>query len=209
MDLMNDAGPPGASTNGFNENLSLFQQGKCGMWIDATVAASFVTNPNDSTVADRSDSRWRPTTGWASAATGSGPGRWHPGRHPEGHGRGQEVHRVGDLARSTRAGRIEGRLGQRAAGHPDLALREPGLPEGGAVREDDARPHQRRRPDASRPSTPCPTPVSSSSRFRSSRASRRLVGQEFSAALAGQQTAAEALEKAQALTVDEMEAAGY
>ncbi|MEP3037053.1 MAG: sugar ABC transporter substrate-binding protein, partial [Pseudoruegeria sp.] len=53
MDLMNNYGPPGASTNGFNENLSLFQQGKCGMWIDATVAASFVTNPKDSTVADQ------------------------------------------------------------------------------------------------------------------------------------------------------------
>jgi sorbitol/mannitol transport system substrate-binding protein len=51
--LMNDAGPPGASSNGFNENLSLFQTGKCGMWIDATVAASFVTNPNESTVADK------------------------------------------------------------------------------------------------------------------------------------------------------------
>lgn len=35
------------------------------------------------------------------------------------------------------------------------------------------------------------------------------TGQEFSAALAGQQTAEEALEKAQALTADEMEAAGY
>ncbi|EAQ04837.1 probable sorbitol-binding periplasmic protein [Pseudooceanicola batsensis HTCC2597] len=53
LDLMNDAGPPGASSNGFNENLSLFQQGKCGMWIDATVAASFVTDPDDSTVADK------------------------------------------------------------------------------------------------------------------------------------------------------------
>jgi sorbitol/mannitol transport system substrate-binding protein len=51
--LMNDAGPPGASSNGFNENLALFQTGKCGMWIDATVAASFVTNPKDSTVADK------------------------------------------------------------------------------------------------------------------------------------------------------------
>jgi sorbitol/mannitol transport system substrate-binding protein len=50
---MNDAGPPGASSNGFNENLALFQTGKCGMWIDATVAASFVTNPADSTVADQ------------------------------------------------------------------------------------------------------------------------------------------------------------
>ena len=53
LDLMNDAGPPGASSNGFNENLALFQSGKCGMWIDATVAASFVTNANDSTVADK------------------------------------------------------------------------------------------------------------------------------------------------------------
>ena len=53
LDLMNNYGPPGASSNGFNENLALFQQGKCGMWIDATVAASFVTNPKDSTVADK------------------------------------------------------------------------------------------------------------------------------------------------------------
>ncbi|MDH6231188.1 sorbitol/mannitol transport system substrate-binding protein [Mesorhizobium soli] len=52
-DLMKDAGPSGASSNGFNENLTLFQQGKCGMWIDATVAASFVSNPKDSTVADK------------------------------------------------------------------------------------------------------------------------------------------------------------
>ena len=52
LDLMKDAGPPGASSNGFNENLALFQSGKCGMWIDATVAASFVTNPTDSKVAD-------------------------------------------------------------------------------------------------------------------------------------------------------------
>ena len=49
---MHNYGPPGASSNGFNENLALFQQGKCGMWIDATVAASFVTNPKDSKVAD-------------------------------------------------------------------------------------------------------------------------------------------------------------
>ena len=51
--MMTDSGPAGYATNGFNENLSLFQQGKCGMWIDATVAASFVTNPNDSSVADK------------------------------------------------------------------------------------------------------------------------------------------------------------
>ncbi len=53
LKLMADAGPPGASSNGFNENLALFNSGKCGMWIDATVAASFVTNPKDSSVADK------------------------------------------------------------------------------------------------------------------------------------------------------------
>ncbi len=53
VDLMKADGPSGASSNGFNENLTLFQQGKCGMWIDATVAGSFVTDPKSSTVADK------------------------------------------------------------------------------------------------------------------------------------------------------------
>ncbi|PXA90865.1 sugar ABC transporter substrate-binding protein [Nostoc sp. 3335mG] len=63
LSLMADAGPSGASSNGFNENLTLFQQGKCGMWIDATVAASFVTNPDDSTVADKVGFAQAPDTG--------------------------------------------------------------------------------------------------------------------------------------------------
>jgi sorbitol/mannitol transport system substrate-binding protein len=52
LDLMKKDGPPGASSNGFNENLALFQGGKCGMWIDATVAASFVSDPKESKVAN-------------------------------------------------------------------------------------------------------------------------------------------------------------
>src|SRR5271169_838363 len=52
VDLMKNYGPPGASSNGFNENLALFDSGKCGMWIDATVAASFVSDPKQSRVAD-------------------------------------------------------------------------------------------------------------------------------------------------------------
>lgn len=63
LDLMKDAGPTGASSNGFNENLALFQSGKCGMWIDATVAASFVTNPKESKVADKVDFALAPDTG--------------------------------------------------------------------------------------------------------------------------------------------------
>jgi sorbitol/mannitol transport system substrate-binding protein len=63
IDLMKDAGPPGASSNGFNENLALFNAGKCGMWIDATVAASFVTNPKESKVADKVGFALAPNTG--------------------------------------------------------------------------------------------------------------------------------------------------
>jgi len=68
VDLMNDAGPPGASSNGFNENLALFNSGKCAMWIDATVAASFVTNPNESSVADKVGFALAPNTGMGKNA---------------------------------------------------------------------------------------------------------------------------------------------
>ena len=63
VNLMKEAGPSGASSNGFNENLALFQQGKCGMWIDATVAASFVSDPQNSTVADKVGYALAPDTG--------------------------------------------------------------------------------------------------------------------------------------------------
>jgi sorbitol/mannitol transport system substrate-binding protein len=53
VDVMHESGPPGSSANGFNENLALFQTGKCGIWIDATVAGAFVTNEKDSEVADK------------------------------------------------------------------------------------------------------------------------------------------------------------
>jgi sorbitol/mannitol transport system substrate-binding protein len=50
--LLKADGPPGASANGFNENLALFNDGKCGMWIDATVAAGLIGG-KDSKVADK------------------------------------------------------------------------------------------------------------------------------------------------------------
>lgn len=53
VDLLKKYGPPGASSNSFNENLALFNEGKCGMWIDATIAASFVSDPKQSKVADK------------------------------------------------------------------------------------------------------------------------------------------------------------
>jgi sorbitol/mannitol transport system substrate-binding protein len=48
--LLTHYGPPGATSNNFNENLALFAGGSCAMWIDATVAAGILTNPNESVV---------------------------------------------------------------------------------------------------------------------------------------------------------------
>ncbi|APX92363.1 sugar ABC transporter substrate-binding protein [Halomonas sp. 1513] len=52
VDLMNNYGPPGASSNGFNENQALFSSGRCGMWIDATSAAGRIYDPRESDVAE-------------------------------------------------------------------------------------------------------------------------------------------------------------
>ena len=56
-------GPPGVSSNGFNETLSLFTSGHCGMWIDATSAAGTVYDKKQSQVAD--------SVGFAALPTGS------------------------------------------------------------------------------------------------------------------------------------------
>ena len=53
VNLLTKYGPPGSSGNSFNEILALYNEGKCGMWIDATIAASFVTDPKQSKVHDK------------------------------------------------------------------------------------------------------------------------------------------------------------
>jgi sorbitol/mannitol transport system substrate-binding protein len=53
VDLMKAYGPPGASSNGFNENLTLFASGKAAMWIDATSGAGPLYDKAQSQVADK------------------------------------------------------------------------------------------------------------------------------------------------------------
>jgi sorbitol/mannitol transport system substrate-binding protein len=53
IDVMKADGPPGASSNGFNENLTLMTSGKAAMWIDATVAGGMLENPKESQVAGK------------------------------------------------------------------------------------------------------------------------------------------------------------
>jgi len=51
VDLLRKYGPPGAAANGYNENLALFMDGRCAIWVDATVAGGFVNRPKVSRVA--------------------------------------------------------------------------------------------------------------------------------------------------------------
>ena len=53
VDLMKKDGPPGATSNGFNENLTLMTSGKAAMWIDATVAGGMLENAKQSQVAGK------------------------------------------------------------------------------------------------------------------------------------------------------------
>jgi sorbitol/mannitol transport system substrate-binding protein len=207
LDLMEDAGPPGASTNGFNENLALFQQGKCGMWIDATVAASFVTNADDSTVADK--------VGFALA----------PDK-----GLGKRANWLWAWALGIPAGTQKEAAAKEfinwATSKDYLAL--VAEKEGWANVPPGSRTSLYENPEYSKvpfaqktlesinaadPNNPAVDPVPYVGvqfvAIPEFAGIGTQVGQEFSAALAGQQSAEEALEKAQALTADEMEAAGY
>ncbi|MGJ8547551.1 MAG: ABC transporter substrate-binding protein [Sulfitobacter sp.] len=207
VNLLGDAGPPGASGNGFNENLSLFQQGKCGMWIDATVAASFVTNPDDSTVADKVGYALAPNTGlgknsnwlwaWALAI-------------PAGTQKEAAAKQFIEWATSTSYIEL-------VAENEGWANVPPGarssLYENDNYKDIPFAKMTLKSILSADPNSPTVKPVpyvgvqfAAIPEF-SGIASQ--VGQEFSAALAGQQTVDEALEKAQALTLDEMEAAGY
>ena len=62
-DILKQDGPPGVSSNGFNENLALFGSGHCGMWIDATVAGGMLFDKKQSQVSDK--------VGFAPMPTGS------------------------------------------------------------------------------------------------------------------------------------------
>lgn len=60
-DLLNDAGQPGATSTGFTEALTIMSTGKAAMWYDATVAAGFLNNPDDSDVVGKIGYAYAPT----------------------------------------------------------------------------------------------------------------------------------------------------
>ncbi len=208
VNLMNDYGPDGYATNGFNENLSLFQQGLCGMWIDATVAASFVTNPNDSEVAD--------SVGFALAPNAEGVDRrsnwlwaWALAI-PAGTQQADEARQFIEWATSRDYIEL-------VAANEGWANVPPG-----ARSSLYANPNYQAVPfaqmtldsiNAADPTNPTVDPVPyvgiqfvAIPEFAGMATE---VSQEFSAAYAGQQSVEEALENAQAIATEVMEAAGY
>ena len=52
VSLLQDCGVPGAANNGFSESLTMMAQGQAAMWVDATVAAGFLTDPAQSQIVD-------------------------------------------------------------------------------------------------------------------------------------------------------------
>ncbi|MFP7570547.1 ABC transporter substrate-binding protein [Marivita sp. S2033] len=207
MDLMNNYGPPGASTNGFNENLSLFQQGKCGMWIDATVAASFVTNPEDSSVADKVGFALAPDNGLGKR--GNWLWAWSLAI-PAGSDATEEAKTFIAWATSKDYTAL-------VAENEGWANVPPGtrtsLYENPEYQKVPFAEMTLKSINSANPSEPSVDPVPYTGvqfvAIPEFAGIATQVGQEFSAALAGQQSVDEALEKAQALTTDEMEAAGY
>ena len=207
MDLMNNYGPPGASTNGFNENLSLFQQGKCGMWIDATVAASFVTNPTDSTVAEHVGFALAPDNGLGKR--GNWLWAWSLAI-PAGSDATEEAKKFVAWATSKEYTAL-------VAENEGWANVPPGTRTSLSENEENKKvPFAEitlNSINSADPTNPTVDPVPYTGvqfvAIPEFAGIATQVGQEFSAALAGQQSVEEALEKAQALTADEMEAAGY
>lgn len=204
--MMDESGPSGYATNGFNENLNLFNQGKCGMWIDATVAASFVTG-DGSTVADSVGFALAPDNGlgkrsnwlwaWALAIPA---------------GTQKEAAAKQFIEWATSKDYIE-----LVAANEGWANVPPGArtslyenPEYQAV------PFAQMTLDSILSADPNNSTVEPSPYVGVQFAAipefagiASEVSQEFSAAYAGQQTVEEALEKAQAITNEAMEAAGY
>lgn len=207
-DLMTNYGPPGAANNGFNENLTLFQQGRCGMWIDATVAASFVTNPDDSTVADQvgfalapdNDLGRRGNWLWAwSLAVPAGS-------------------QSTDAAKAFIAWATSSEYTALVAENEGWANVPPGTRTSLYENQDylDAAPFAEmtlNSINAANPTAPSIQDVPYTGvqfvAIPEFAGIATEVGQEFANMLAGQQTVEQALERAQALTTDAMEASGY
>jgi sorbitol/mannitol transport system substrate-binding protein len=206
--MMAESGPPGYATNGFNENLSLFQQGKCGMWIDATVAASFVTNPKDSKVAKDvgfamaphkqgidKDANW--LWSWALAI-------------PAGTKQAKAAETFVEWATSKQYTELVAKKDGWANVPPGTRTSLYKNPDYAKVPFAEMTLKSIEKADPEHPTVkPVPYVGVQFVAIPEFQGLGTAVGQQFSAALAGRETGAQALKNAQALTTREMSKAGY
>ena len=207
VDLLQNYGPPGVSTNGFNETLALMNTGKCAMWVDATVAAGFVTG-KDSQVADNMDfaqapyavtrrgSNWL----WAwSLAIPAGTKKADAAKKFIAWATSKEYSELVASKEGWRAAPP----GTRKSLYANPEYRKAAFFAGRVLKAiETADPIT----GTLRPKPYVGVQFVAVDPFQGIGTS---VGQEFSAALAGRQSVAEALEKAQALTEREMKKAGF
>ncbi|MBB3713040.1 multiple sugar transport system substrate-binding protein/sorbitol/mannitol transport system substrate-binding protein [Limimaricola variabilis] len=208
LDVMEKYGPPGATSNGYNENQALFQTGKCAMWIDATSAAGRVFDPSQSDIAEHVGFTAAPIAEtdkgnawfWAwSLAIPTSSSKTEVAKDFLAWATSEDyVNLVGEekgwvaVPPGTRVSTYENQNYIDAAPFAETVLN--------SIKAAD-------------PSDPTAEPVPYTGiqyvSIPEFQGIGTMVGQQFSAALAGQKSAEEALQAAQQSTMQEMQAAGY
>ena len=209
LDVMAKDGPPGATANGFNENQALFSTGHCAIWIDATSGAGRVYDQKQSKVGDKLAFTASPITERSEGvAVGRGLGR---SAIPTSSQKADAAKKFLAWATSKDYVKLVGESEGWVAAPPGTRLSTYANPD-----------YIKAAPFAATvltaiqitdPAHPTVNPVPYTGvqyvAIPEFQAIGTQVGQEVAAALAGQQTGDQALEKAQTATERAMKAAGY
>jgi sorbitol/mannitol transport system substrate-binding protein len=208
VDLLRSFGPQGVVANSFNETLALFKEGKCGIWVDATIAASFLTDPKQSKVADKVAFAQAPT-----AVTSKGAGwlwAWSLAI-PAGSAKTQEAQRFIRWATSKAYVQLVGTQvgwGSVPTGTRVSTYRNPDFMKGSRWAYSEASAIAMANPaDPTLP--PSPYTGIQFAAIPEFQAIGQSTGQQISAALAGKQSVEQALAAAQFSAEREMHKAGY
>ena len=116
VNLIRKDGEAGASNDSFNQLLTLYGQGKCAMWYDATVAATSITTSFPS-IAAQTGYAFAPVDKTNVVRVAVDVVAGHPAGHRELRRR-LEVRVLGHLEGIRLAGRVQVRLGRGPAGQP-------------------------------------------------------------------------------------------
>ena len=208
VDLLRRDGPPGATTHGFNENQALFATGKCAIWVDATSAAGRLYNKETSKVGDVLAFAQAPTevtpkgAAWFWAWSLAIPATTHQLSAAKSFVQWATSRNYVDLVGDTQ-GWVAAPPGTRQSTYANPNYQK-AAPFAGMVLQAIL---------SADPSHPTENPVPYTGiqfvAIPEFQAIGTTVSQDIAAAVAGQETVAEALKTAQAQTVAAMQQAGY